>query len=55
MLVGRGLSNPAIAEALVLSKRTVETHVGNIMAKLAVGSRAQIAAWAAEQGLLAGT
>jgi DNA-binding NarL/FixJ family response regulator len=41
----------ARAEALVLSERTVATHVGNILAKLNVASRAQIAAWASEKGL----
>jgi DNA-binding CsgD family transcriptional regulator len=50
-LIAQGRSNRAIAEALVLSERTVATHVGNILAKLNVASRAQIAAWASEKGL----
>ncbi|HZQ38611.1 MAG TPA: tetratricopeptide repeat protein, partial [Dehalococcoidia bacterium] len=53
-LVARGLANRAIAEALVLSERTVEYHVGNILAKLGAGSRAQVAAWAVAHGLTTG-
>lgn len=41
--VGEGLSNPEIAERLVLSKRTVGTHVSHILKKLSVASRADIA------------
>ena len=50
-LVAQGKSNREIAEELVLSERTVENHVGNILSKLDFGSRAQIAAWAVEKGL----
>jgi non-specific serine/threonine protein kinase len=50
-LVAQGLSNPEIADALVLSKRTVETHISNIMSKLGFDRRAQIIAWAVEKGL----
>ncbi|WP_026423493.1 ATP-binding protein [Actinokineospora inagensis] len=42
-LVARGLSNPAIADRLVLSPRTVATHVSHILAKLGVASRTEIA------------
>lgn len=38
-----GLTDREIAEALTISRRTVETHVGNILAKLGVQSRAQAA------------
>ena len=48
-LVARGHSNGQIAAALVISARTVETHVQHIMDKLGCGSRAQIAAWSATQ------
>ncbi|HEX6123720.1 MAG TPA: LuxR C-terminal-related transcriptional regulator, partial [Ktedonobacterales bacterium] len=48
-LIAQGRSNRAIAEALVVSERTAETHVGNILKKLNFSSRAQIAAWAAEK------
>jgi len=47
-LVARGLSNGQIVATLVISARTVETHVEHIMDKLGVSTRAQIAAWAAE-------
>jgi predicted ATPase/DNA-binding CsgD family transcriptional regulator len=47
ILVAEGRSNAEIAEALVLSKRTVETHVTNILIKLGLERRGQIAAlWA---------
>jgi DNA-binding NarL/FixJ family response regulator len=36
----------------VLSRRTVEAHVANIMSKLGLRTRAQIAAWAVEKGLI---
>lgn len=44
-LVAQGLSNREIAEALVLSRRTVETHVANIFNKLGFSSRAQVRQW----------
>ncbi len=44
-LVAAGKSNREIADALVLSERTAERHVANIMAKLGVSSRTQIAVW----------
>ncbi len=49
--VARGKSNRAIAEALFLSERTVATHISNILGKLALTSRAQIATWAVAHGL----
>ena len=51
-LIARGRSNGEIAAELVLSKRTVEKHIGRILAKLDLASRAQIVRWAIEQGLL---
>jgi len=46
-LIARGQSNSHIVATLVVSARTVETHVQHIMDKLGCGTRAQIAAWAA--------
>jgi DNA-binding NarL/FixJ family response regulator len=44
-LVAQGMTNRRIAAELVLSPRTVDGHVENILAKLEAGSRAQIASW----------
>lgn len=52
VLVARGLTNRQIASELVLSERTVESHVAKILGKLELSSRAQIATWATEQRLL---
>jgi DNA-binding CsgD family transcriptional regulator len=48
-LVAGGLSNPAIARRLYLSRPTVASHVAHILTKLGFASRAQIAAWVARQ------
>ncbi len=47
-LVAEGLSNPAIARRLYVSRPTVASHVAHILTKLGFSSRAQIAAWAAQ-------
>lgn len=52
-LVSQGLSNAAIAERLYISPKTAEHHVGRILAKLGVRSRAEAAALAVR--LSAGT
>ncbi|MBE1606127.1 ATP-binding protein [Actinopolymorpha pittospori] len=49
-LVAEGRSNKEIARRLVIAQRTAESHVENILVKLGFTSRAQIAAWASEQG-----
>jgi non-specific serine/threonine protein kinase len=46
-LVAQGMSNGQIAASLIISVRTVETHVQHIMDKLGCSTRAQIAAWSA--------
>ncbi len=50
-LIARGRSNGEIADELVLSKRTVEKHISNVLSKLAMTNRAQIVRWAIEHGL----
>ncbi len=52
-LITRGLSNRAIAEALVISEKTAEVHVRNILSKLGFSSRTQAATYAVERGLVA--
>ena len=47
-LVARGMSNKQIAQALVISQRTAETHVEHILTKLGFNSRSQIAALSLE-------
>jgi DNA-binding NarL/FixJ family response regulator len=44
-LIAQGLTNKAIAKALVLSPRTVDGHLERLFAKLDVGTRAQVAVW----------
>ena len=51
-LLGRGLSNQEIADELVVSIKTVKTHVSNILAKLEVDSRTQAAVFAIRKGLI---
>ncbi|GII90284.1 ATP-binding protein [Sinosporangium siamense] len=48
-LVADGLTNRQIAQRLVVARRTVDTHVEHILAKLGYAGRAQIAAWAANR------
>lgn len=51
-LVAHGLANQEIAEKLVISERTVRTHVGNILDKLHLANRTQAALYAVREGLL---
>jgi predicted ATPase/DNA-binding CsgD family transcriptional regulator len=44
-LLAEGMSNREIAAKLVISRRTVESHVQNILTKLGFHSRSQIASW----------
>jgi predicted ATPase/DNA-binding CsgD family transcriptional regulator len=53
VLLAQGASNRAIADALVITERTAEIHVSNILGKLGVTSRTQAAAYALAQGLAA--
>jgi predicted ATPase/DNA-binding CsgD family transcriptional regulator len=47
-LICEGLSNRDLADRLVISQRTVESHIEHIMSKLDFNSRAQIATWVVE-------
>jgi DNA-binding CsgD family transcriptional regulator len=51
ILIAQGKSNPAIADKLVVTLRTVEAHVTHILRKLGFDSRAQVAGWAVDIGL----
>ena len=50
-LVAQGRTNREIADSLIVSERTAEAHVSNILGKLGFSTRAQIAVWAVEKGL----
>lgn len=50
-LVADGMSNRAIAEKLVISEKTVKTHVSNILSKLHLEDRTQAAIYAVKHGL----
>jgi len=50
-LVARGMSNPQIAAHLFLSRRTVQTHVSHVLAKLNLHSRIDIAREASRRDL----
>ncbi|MGN6575818.1 MAG: response regulator [Nocardioides sp.] len=52
VLIGRGLSNGELADHLVLSEKTVKTHVGRIFAKLGLRDRVQAVIWTYEAGLV---
>ena len=52
-LVAQGMTDPQIAEALIIGRRTAETHVAHCLSKLGLATRTQLATWAAEHGLAA--
>ena len=49
--IARGRSNRAIARALVVSEKTVKTHVSNLLMKLGVQDRTQAALYAVRHGV----
>jgi DNA-binding CsgD family transcriptional regulator/tetratricopeptide (TPR) repeat protein len=50
-LLAEGLTNGQIAQRLYISTKTASVHVSNILAKLAMTSRAEVAAWAVREEL----
>ncbi|MFK9095139.1 response regulator [Bacillus salipaludis] len=51
-LIAKGYSNKEIAEQLIISVRTVETHKGNLMEKLQMKTRPELVEYAVKKGLL---
>jgi DNA-binding CsgD family transcriptional regulator len=51
-LVAAGRSNPEIAEALVISRNTVERHVNHILTKIGAANRVEAATYAHRRGLM---
>ncbi len=51
-LIAEGRSNADIAQALGIGETTVKTHVGNLLAKLALNDRTQVAVFAWRNGLI---
>jgi DNA-binding NarL/FixJ family response regulator len=50
-LLGRGLTNRQIADALVITPGTASNYVQRVLDRLGFHTRAQVAAWAVERGL----
>jgi len=51
-LIANGLTNNQIAEKLVISENTVKGHVSNILSKLHLADRTQVAVYAWQQGIV---
>ena len=50
-LLAEGLTNAQLADRLYISPRTAAVHVSNVLSKLGMGSRTEVAAWAIRTGL----
>lgn len=50
--VGLGLSNQEIADALMIGERTVRTHISNLLSKLHLANRTQVALYAMRNGFI---
>lgn len=50
-LIARGCTNREIAEQMVISEKTVKTHVSNLLDKLGLEDRTRAAIWALKHGL----
>jgi two-component system, NarL family, response regulator LiaR len=51
-LIANGLNNHEIAEQLVISEKTVKSHVSNILSKLHLADRTQAAVFAWKEGII---
>ncbi len=52
-LIAQGLTNSQLAERLFISPKTAAVHVSNILTKLGLSGRAEVAAWVVRRGLAA--
>jgi DNA-binding NarL/FixJ family response regulator len=50
-LLTEGLSNAELAGRLFISPKTAAVHVSNVLAKLGMASRTEVAAWAIREGV----
>ncbi len=53
-LLAEGLTNAGVADRLYISPRTAAVHVSNILSKLGMSSRTEVATWAVREGLASG-
>lgn len=53
-LIVEGLTNPEIADRLIISRSTAKTHVHNILQKLCIADRTKVAVFAIQNGLVKG-
>ena len=51
-LIAEGLTNGQLAERLYISPKTAAVHVSNILTKLGLSGRAEVAAWAVRHGVV---